>query len=173
MNPLSQDLRASYENVLKDLEAKRNTVQTEVASLQRRLRELNEKIAGLYREIGVPIPSPKLVTRATSFDPAQKYALISVHWAILHLLSAAKDPMATADIAQALTNAGVRTRAANFANNVSAVLSTTMRPKGAEEVEAIEGRWRLTETGRNKIAFITASSKFRQACPWIEEAGAA
>ena len=103
----------------------------------------------------------------------QKYASISVHWAILHLLSEAKQPMTSAEIAEALTAAGVKTRAANFTNNVSAVLSANMRPKGEEEVEMIDGKWMLTEKGRNKIAFIIANPKFRRACPWIAEAAGA
>jgi hypothetical protein len=173
---LSPELRTSYEHVLKDLEEKRVVVQAELAVRQKRLRDLHEKIAGLYREIGVLVPSPALTERrVVPFQPEQKYAMISVHWAILHLLSEAKQPMTTAEIAEALAAAGVKTKAANFVNNVSSMLSTTLRPKGEEEVEASDGRWRLTETGRNKTAFIVASSKFRLACPWIVEthAGAA
>ena len=173
--PLSPEIKASYQIVVKDLEQKRATTHAEVALGQKRLRDLDEKITGLYREMGVALPAPAIVLRKASeiaMQPDQKYALISVHWAILHLLSEAKEPMTSAEIAEALTSAGVKTKAANFTNNVSAVLSTNMRSKGEEEVEMIDGRWRLTELGRNKIAFIVASSKFRRACPWIM-AGAA
>ena len=172
---LTGDLRAGYELVAKDLEGKRAAVHTEVATLQKKLRELDQNIAGLYREMGKPMPITVMRSSLSAHvSPDQRYAFISVHWAILHLLSEAQNPMATADIADALKNAGVRTKAANFVNNVSAVLSTNMRTKGEEEVEQLtDGRWKLTETGRNKIAFIVASPKFRRACPWIAEVGAA
>lgn len=176
--PIDANLRTSYELVLKDLETKRDLEQHAVIAHQKRLRDYNQQIAGLYREVGVPIPAgtsipsgeaAKGLTIQMPTPPAQRYALISVHWAILHILSEAKLPMTTAEIADALTKGGVKTRAANFTNNVSAVLSTNMRPRGEEEVEVIDGRWSLTETGRNKIAFIVSSSKFRRVCPWIAD----
>jgi hypothetical protein len=171
---LSPELKASYQIVVKDLEQKRVVTHADVVAGQKRLRDLDEKITGLYREMGVPLPAPALVLRKNeaAMQPDQKYALISVHWAILHLLSEAKSGMTSAEIADALTNAGVKTKAANFTNNVSAVLSTNMRPKGEEEAELVDGKWTLTELGRNKIAFIVVSPKFRRACPWVT-AGAA
>lgn len=169
--PLTPTVKASYELVVKDLEAKRIVVHSEVATGQKRLRELDDKISGLYREMDTPIPVQALIRAPSSVQtpPNQKYASISVHWAILHALSEAKGPMTTSEIAEALTKGGVKTRAANFANNVSAVLTTNMRPAREEEVEVNDGRWSLTEIGRNKITFIVASVKFRRACPWIAD----
>jgi hypothetical protein len=89
------------------------------------------------------------------------------------LLSEAKSPMTTSEIADALTANGVKTRAANFANNVSAMLSTNMKIAGDEEVEAIGGAWKLTEKGSNKIQHIVLTQKFRQRCPWIMESTSA
>jgi hypothetical protein len=175
---LTPELKGSYERVVKDLEEKRSVIHAELTVRQKRLRDLNERIAGLYREMGSPVP-PTVATvgerKIVTLQPDQKYSMISVHWAILHLLSEAKQPMTTAEIADALTAAGVKTKAANFVNNVSAMMSTTLRTRGEEEVEAKDGRWQLTDVGRNKTAFIVASSKFRRACPWIVEsqAGAA
>jgi hypothetical protein len=69
--------------------------------------------------------------------------------------------MATAPLADALKAAGVQSKAAIFANNVSAVLSTTM--KEANEVQQLpDGRWELTETGIGKIEHIRATPKFRR-----------
>ena len=162
---LSSELKAAYELVLKDLEAKRASVHTDVIALQKKLRELDQSIATHYRELGNPVPIK--VARATVSVPhEQRYAFISVHWAILHLLSEAVAPMPTAEIAAALKNAGVRTKAANFVNNVSAVLSTNMRPKGEEEVELTDGGWKLTSIGRDKISHIVTSPNFLRRCPW-------
>lgn len=167
---LSPELKAAYELVLKDLESEKTQVRTEVAALQRRLRELDQSVTTHRRKLGLQPETSFAVVQGTLPLPLdQKYAFISVHWAILHLLSEASGPMTTAEIADALMKAGVKTRAANFVNNVSAVLSANMRPKGEEEVELLEGKWRLTEVGRSKIAFIVASPKFRRSCPWIAD----
>lgn len=168
--PITPELKSSYEAVLKDLESERATVHEEVASLQRKLRELDQGIASLYRRLGVPAVTAARAATQSRFPSDKKYADISVHWALLHfLLCEAKTPMTTSEIADGLKAGGVQTRAANFTNNVSAVLSSNMRPKGEEEVEMIDGRWRLTETGRNKATHVIMSEKFRRACPWLSE----
>ena len=159
--PLSSEIRASYEVVLRDLETDRARVYEEVATLQRSLKELDYNIASLQRRLN-PNSAP-LRALAVVRDPAKKYANISVRWAMLDLLNDS-GPLATADIADALKSAGVMSRAINFTNNVSAVLSTTM--KEHDEVKLDDGKWQLTETGRNAIAHIRASGKFRRACPW-------
>jgi len=170
--PISGDVKTSYEVVLNDLETERESVYQQVSGLQRQLRELDNSIAILYRRVGISPPVPNtqhLVSRPQR--PDQKYALLSVRWAILDLLNDAS-PLATADIAEALKRAGVKTRAANFTNNVSAVLSTTMREKGQEEVEIADGKWRLTERGRSAIAHIRTMPKFLKSCPWAVPNGA-
>jgi hypothetical protein len=73
--------------------------------------------------------------------------------------------MATADIAEALRDAGVVTKATNFTNNISAVLSSTM--KGKDEVtQRTDGLWELTERDRNAISHIRDSAEFRRRCTW-------
>ena len=162
---LTSDLKAHYEAVLNDLEGERTGVRHEISELHRRLRDLDYNIASLSRRVGLapPIPASRPAAPHGPSSQHQKYARISVRWAILHLLSES-EPMATSDIADTLKANGVITRAANFINNVSAVLSTTM--KGAGEVEMIEGRWRLTDKGWSAIHHIKTSPKFIQACPW-------
>lgn len=71
--------------------------------------------------------------------------------------------MNTSEIAEALKAAGVQTRATNFANNVSAVLSTTMKEKHSEVEQLPDGRWQLTETGVNAIEYIRTTPRFRRA----------
>ena len=87
---------------------------------------------------------------------------MSVRWAILDLL-AESEAKTTAEIAEALIAAGVQTRAANFANNVSAVLSSTMK-EGHDEVQQLpDGKWQLTENGRSAIEHIRTTPRFQGA----------
>jgi hypothetical protein len=173
--PVSGELKSSYERVLKDLETERESVYQQVSGLQRQLRELDNNISSLYRRVGIapPVPNGPRPSSKPQQRADQKYALISVRWAILDLLNDAPAPMATADIAEALKTAGVKTRAANFTNNVSAVLSTTMREKGMEEVQLVDGKWTLTDRGRSAIVHIRSSPKFLESCPWAISNGAA
>jgi hypothetical protein len=157
--------RAGYEIVLEDLENERTAVHREVAELQRRLKELDFNIASLSRRLNANPIAAATPRQQSIFPPEQKYAFISVRWAILDLLNDS-EPMTTADIAEVLKACGVKTKAANFTNNVSAVLSTSMREKDQEEVEVVDGKWKLTERGRNAIFHIRMTPKFLQSCPW-------
>src|ERR1019366_10259401 len=126
--PLNSDLKSSYQAVLHDLESERQQVQQQIAPLQARLKELHASIVTLAKRI-----NPDASSQFTAPRPAPlTYANMSVRWAILDLLMDSQTAMATAEIADALLAAGVPTRAANFANNVSAVLSTTMKEKHNE-----------------------------------------
>jgi hypothetical protein len=161
--PLTSELKANYEVVLHDLEADRAAVQQEIASLGARMRELQSSILTLTRKLN-PGPDPTSSQPLGSNLPAgRNYAYISVRWAILDLLYNSAG-MTTAEIAEALKASGVQTRAANFVNNVSAVLTTTML-KGHQEVEqSTDGRWSLTKTGVSAIEYIRTTPKFRRAC---------
>ena len=176
---IGNDLKTQYEAVLGDLEHERIEIQRELGGLQKRLRELDNTVITLRRRLDPTyIPAPRVQALPSGVQPSsdavmptsQKYALISVRWAILHLLSGTPSGMTTADIAKALESAGVRTKAVNFVNNVSAVLSTTMRARGHEEVESVDGKWRLTEPGRNKIDHIVMTPEFLKRCPWALQA---
>lgn len=157
--PLSNELKASYEAVLRDLEAERQQVHAQIAPLQARLKELHGNIISLSKRINPDaVAPPRLITPLRSQN--LKYASISVRWAILDLLKNSQ-PMSTSEIAEALKQAGVQSRAANFANNVSAVLTTTM--SGHTEVEQLpDGKWQLTENGENAIEHIRTTPKFRR-----------
>jgi hypothetical protein len=69
----------------------------------------------------------------------------------------------TAEIAEALIAAGIQTKATNFANNVSAVLSATMKEQHAEVRQLPDGKWELTESGKSAIEHIRTTAKWRAA----------
>jgi hypothetical protein len=152
------ELRIVYGPALSDLQARRDATYSSLVEHQRRLLELDNLIAGIMRIVNPTNPAVVVASK--------KYANISVRWAILDLLSAAGAPKTTADIAEALKEAGVVTKAANFTNNISAVLSSTMKGKG-EVAQNSDGLWELTERGSNAISHIQASAEFRKRCPWF------
>ena len=156
---ITEDIKSHMKVVLEHYCQSRDQTQAQIGELQAQLREKNNTIASLSKEIfGATAP---VFTKAAS----QKYALISVRWAILDLLSTS-GPLNTADIADVLKREGVTTRAANFLNNISAVLSTTMK-NGAQEVEQTsDGKWELTEKGKAAFGHIRTSPKFRRDCPY-------
>jgi len=142
---------------MSDLVAERTSVQTQLAELSARMRELNNSIGTLSKRLHPESSSP-----SPANPNSQKYARLSVRWAILDTLTDT-GPLATADIAEALTACGVETKAANFANNVSAVLSNTMKERHKEVVQLPDGRWELNENGKQAIAHIRTTPKFRSA----------
>ncbi|HZR65390.1 MAG TPA: hypothetical protein VFA85_09600 [Terriglobales bacterium] len=151
--PLTDELKTSYELVLRDLETERQQVQDQLGSLQNRLKELHNSISTLSKRINPDAPPSQTFT--PSHPPNQKYANMSVRWAILHLLNDSK-PRTTAEIAEALLAGGIETKAANFANNVSAVLTTTMKEAPHNEVQQLQdGKWELTENGESAIEHIS------------------
>lgn len=155
--PLTGDLKAHFEAVLQHLEAERQQKQQEVAAGQARIKELNTSITTLSRTLNPDAP----LRSSSSLRPASlKYANISVRWAILDILHDS-GPMLTASLADALKAAGVQTRAANFVNNVSAVLSATMK-EASEVQQSSDGHWELTKTGVEKIEYIRTTPKFRR-----------
>ncbi|HEX7285882.1 MAG TPA: hypothetical protein VF532_06845 [Candidatus Angelobacter sp.] len=155
--PLDNESMGHVDAVLQLLEAEKDQVQKQVAAGQARLQEINASIITVKSLNSTASSLQSLSSR----PPQSKYANISVHWAILDFLHDS-GAMFSASIADALKAAGVRTRAANFVNNVSAVLSTTM--KEHNEVQFLpDGRWELTESGINKIEHIRTTPKFRRA----------
>jgi hypothetical protein len=158
--PLTPDLKTSYEAVLGDLELERNEILQQVSALQARLKELHHSIATLNRRISPDAPSSSSSLSSTA--PSNRYAFMSTRWAILDLL-ADSQPKTTAEIAAALQAAGIQTRAAVFANNVSSVLSTTMKEQHKEVRPLPDGKWELTENGKSAIEHIRTTGRF-QAC---------
>ena len=159
--PLSTELKASFEAVLRALEAERDEAQQQVASLQSRLKELHNSISTLSKRVNPDAPTPTPPSLTLPRQPSRHYAFLSVRWAILDLL-AESEPKTTAEIADALIAAGVQTKAANFANNVSAVLSTTMKEQHKEVQQLEDGRWELTKDGRSAIEHIRTTPKFQR-----------
>ena len=158
--PLNNDLKSHYEVVLQDLQAERQQIQQQIAPLQARLKELHTSILTLAKRIDPNTASP-LPASSPLRTPSMMYANISVRWAILDLLKDSR-PMSTAEIAEALRQAGVQTRAANFANNVSAILTTTMK-EHSEVQQLPDGKWELTDNGDKAIEHIRSTPKFRRA----------
>jgi hypothetical protein len=156
------DIKPQLKVVLDHFHEIRDRTQAQIGELTTKLREQNQTIASLSRELyGSNAPLP--VSVAT-----HKYAKASVRWAILDLL-ANSTPLNTPEIAEILKSEGVTTKAANFTNNVSAVLSSTM--KGVGEVrQTSDEKWELTEKGRNAIYHIRLTPKFRKSCPWATTA---
>jgi len=154
---LTQEQRASLEIARQILESQRQQTQEQISRLNSDIREFNTSIDRITKTLEPdPTSAPPTSTRPTS----DKYAFMSVRWAILDLLSSSK-PMNTAEIADALSASGVRTKAANFANNVSAVLSTNMKEQHDEVRQLPGGLWELTENGKRAIEHIRVTSKFR------------
>lgn len=158
--PLSTELKVSYEAVLHDLEAEQAETHQQLVKYQNRLKELHHSILTLKKRLEA---DPPLSTSTTpSRQPDKKYAFLSVRWAILDLL-AESDAKTTAEIADALMAAGVQTKAANFANNVSAVLTTTLKEHHKEVRQLQDGKWELTDNGHRAIEHIRTTPKFQGA----------
>lgn len=158
---ISDDKHAAYEIVLKDLKGERDEKLQQMSNLRSSVKELNSSIVMIERKL-----NPATSSSQTSFplSPSKvNYANISVRWAILDLLHAS-EPKATSELAEALLAAGVKTKATNFANNVSAVLSTTMRDEHGEVNQLPDGRWTLTEKGNDAIEYIRTTPKFKRGC---------
>jgi len=163
--PLTPELRASYEAVLHDQESEYSDVQQQISAGQARLKDLNSSISILRKRLNPDATTT--ISSSSSVTPSRppsnrKYASTSVRWAILDLL-AESDSKTTAEIAEILIAAGVQTRAANFANNVSAVLSTTMKEQHNEVQQLPDGKWQLTEKGRSAIEHIRTTPRFQSA----------
>jgi hypothetical protein len=158
MMPLNSDKKAQYEAVKHDLEEERRQKQELIAALNADVRDLNASINTLSKRINPDASEPY---PSTPIRPAMKYQNTSVRWAVLDLLHDSK-PMATGEIASALKAGGIRTDAVNFANNVSAVLTSTMK-ENDEVVQVGDGKWELTDRGKEKIEHIRTTSRYRRA----------
>jgi hypothetical protein len=157
--PQDTQTKPAYEAAFRCLEAERLEIMRDLKPLNARLKEVLGTQASLLKRINPDSSSPI----QNPSRPNQKYARISVRWAILDLLNQSPDGMSTAEIAEALVAGGVQSEAANFANNVSAVLTTTMKAK-QEVVSLLDGKWRLSPNGESAIAHIQTTDKFLRAC---------
>jgi hypothetical protein len=158
--PLPADLKSSYDAVLNDLKAERDENVRLISTYQARLKELNASISTLSKRANADNASPSSLVPSRPAN--QKYASMSVRWAILDRL-ADSEKNTTAEIAEALLAGGIQTRAANFANNVSAVLTTTMKEEHKEVEQQPDGKWRLTDKGKEAIEYIRTTGRFQLA----------
>jgi hypothetical protein len=146
-----------YMAVLADLRGRR-------AKLEAELHDVDAAIGGLQRLLGETL-TPSAVPLASSPQsspnadvtqqphvqapqPHSRFTNISVRWGTLwYLAEDAHDFVKTGEIANALLAGGYKTKAVNFPNMVSAVLSA-MKDKGEVETKEDGGGYRLTEQGR-------------------------
>jgi hypothetical protein len=131
----------------------------EIVPLQIRLKEVQATQANLLKRI-----DPDNSSQQTTSSRSQKYARMSVRWAILDLLNESPGGMSTAEITEALKAGGIQTEATNFSNNVSAVLSSTMKTSKSEVESLPDGKWKLTPKGEGAIAHIHSTPRFIRAC---------
>jgi hypothetical protein len=158
--PLADEMKAHLQAVIEHLLSERYQTQQQINAGVSHIKEINHSIVTLQKSLNSDA-SPSRYVSAPLRPPHLKYSNVSVRWAILDLLH--DKAMTTPELADALKAAGVESKAANFANNVSAVLSTTM--KEAKEVQQLpDGRWELTATGIEKIEHIRTTPKFRRGC---------
>ena len=84
---VNESLKPHYDAVLKDLETERGEVHKEVASLQRKLKELDYNVASLSRRLGIIPTFPAMNGSANPLEASiarsQKYATVSIRWSIL------------------------------------------------------------------------------------------
>lgn len=139
-------LKTQYEAVLRDIEGRVASTQKNVAELQKQLRDLNQTAENILKLIREDTGGQQILLLP---DPAsQRYAHMSVRWAILCLLTETNQALSVQDIADKLIQGGIETMATNFANNVSSVLSQ-MKARPNPEVEVVDGKWAISETGRS------------------------
>jgi hypothetical protein len=154
------DQQSPYLTTLADLHAER-------AAAVRMVSDCDQAIAAIQRVMktkgtplisGAGLPATSSATAKLSVMPSplpgRRFSNISVRWSILILLDEAAAPMSQAEITEALEAEGIRakSRAKDFGNNVSAVLSS-MRGAHAE-IETTDGKFRITEKGRSAIHHI-------------------
>ena len=141
-----------------------NDMHTERSAHRRAWIDLDQAIAAMLKvmaakgitpsnpDVFVPVPVPNKV--AIMPAPNRRFCMMSVRWAILLLLDEAATPMSGMEITEALEAGGIRakSKALNFSNNVSAVLSNMKSPRA--EVEVVDGNFKITDKGRSAIHHI-------------------
>lgn len=160
----TSDTKVVLESALRVYEAERVEIMQQIAALHSRLKDVQSTQASLKKRIDTD-PSSRLAATTVPKPQSQKYTRLSVRWAVLDLLHGSEG-MTTSEIADALQEGGIQTKATNFANNVSSVLTTTML-KDHQEVEQLNdgtSRWKLTMTGVSAITYLRTTEKFQRAC---------
>ena len=144
----------NYQKTLLDLKKRQRELKEE-------LRLLEPVIAGLEallaRDASLLNQIPQSQPRPTA---SARYEGLSVRWGVLQYLAEdAKEPASTIEVANALLAGGMTTTGRDFTSNVSAVISVMVNKRG--ELEAIDGRYRLTETGYASWKAIQGTQQYR------------
>jgi hypothetical protein len=158
----ANETKAVLESALRVYEAERIEIMQQIAVLHARLKDVQSTQASLRKRIDGDAPSRLILPPRSQ---VLKYTRLSVRWAILDLLNGSEG-MTTSEIADALQKGGIQTRATNFANNVSSVLTTTMLKDHHEVEQLTDGtaRWKLTMNGVSAISYLKTTEKFQRAC---------
>jgi hypothetical protein len=148
-----------YRAVLADLQQQRDLHHLKINEIDQAISSLRKLIPDDAKQ-EIPMPELANVPQNPAIK-AGKYSGMSVRWAILSLLSEdATRPMNTGEIAIALQEGGITSGAANFAGNVSAVLSVMGKQKG--EVTSGDNGWIISPIGRQAWAHIRAKRESQQ-----------
>ena len=132
-----------YNAVMRDLEQRISRSEQEIRGYKDTLSQIR-KLASAQANLFAPAPASGVPAVAVS---SSRYAGMSVRWAILCLLGEDHTgPLATAQVADILTQGGMTTKGESFTSNVSAVLSVMRRDRN--EIEQVEGGYQLTANGQ-------------------------
>ena len=167
---MTNDLHLHYQAVLTAERQERERIVSEIKRLQQQLKQKDDLLAALTATLAVydaaqrglakPLPFPQPVGLGAP-APTALFVGISVRWAILSLMSDyAKEPLATAELAEALAAGGVRSGGVNFTSNVSAVVSDMV--KNRNELEQVDTKYRITPHGREVWASIKGTRRYKQ-----------
>lgn len=153
---MATDELKPHEAVLRTLEVRKQDLQRQIAASQAQLKQIHVTMVNIQQLFQAETTNggpPESWFNVGYRPEAHKYSHLSVRWAILCLLSESPDPLTPQEIADALQAGGIETKAKDFTNNVSAVLSQ-MKAKDEPEVEVQDGKWRITQTGRSAWTYI-------------------
>jgi len=166
------EMNEHYAVVLADLQTRR-------AKLAVEIQQIDAAISGLRTLIGqsaevAPGFSPRSSLpqqmHGASLD-STRFSNVSVRWGVLwYLAEFAEGYVKTATIADALLRGGYKSKAAQFPNLVSAVLSN-MKTKEEVEANSDDGAtgYQLTEKGRQTWTAIRQGHKFRDTMAGYEQ----
>jgi hypothetical protein len=149
-----------YQAVLRDLELRRSRCQNELAELDQTIGGI-KKLLSSTASLFMATPATTAASQDRIVLPAaQKYAGMSVRWAILNLLAEdAPEPMRSSEIAIKLVEGGIISRGSDFAANVSAVISDMVNKRNEVERND-ESAYSLSDNGRLAWAAIKHSPKY-------------
>lgn len=146
-----------YHAVLEDLEKQRNEYLFKVREVEIAISSLRKLMPEEVRAVAAAVE----IARPAPLIRSQKFANMSVRWAILYFLSEdATGPISTGAIAEALVAGGITSASKNFAGNVSAILSDMNHNKN--EVISTDSGWVISDKGKSAWIHIKATRERSQ-----------